>query len=375
MPTLVFWSGMGGALLLGVTWIGYPAAIYLLSFFYRRPRSGEKGTPTVSVVLATRDDPTLIRRRVRHLLRTDYPPEKLDIVVTLDAGSRYEPSDLMDLTAYGEIRVVKRNGPFGKAPALNAGIESASGEILVFADTHQRFAPETIPELVSAFSDPRVGAASGKLLLPRRRRGASAGDLYWRFERWLRSREARIHSPVGVTGAVSAVRSSLWKPLPAGLILDDVYTPMRVVLEGHRIAFVESAVAFETRRLTPIEEYRRKTRTLTGVIQLCVWLPAVVVPWRNPIFLQFVLHKLFRLLTPYAAALVVLWGVLSLAVLLPTLVLPLALFVGGFLLWVGLSATDTARTLRTILLEVLLTLIAVTRAAANAVRGKWDVWD
>ena len=40
-------------------------------------------------------------------------------------------------------------------------------------------------------------------------------------------------------------------------------------------------------------------RTLTGVIQVCAWLPGVLNPLRNRIWLQFVFHKLLRLLTPY----------------------------------------------------------------------------
>jgi len=43
------------------------------------------------------------------------------------------------------------------------------------------------------------------------------------------------------------MRRSLWSPLPASLILDDVYTPMRVVLAGRRVAFVDDARATDLR--------------------------------------------------------------------------------------------------------------------------------
>ena len=85
---------------------------------------------------------------------------------------------------------------------------------------------------------PGVGAASGRLELAA---GANAPSLplrlYWSLERWLRRREADVHSAVGVTGAIYAMRRELWTPLPAGLILDDLYVPMRLVLRrpAHRV--------------------------------------------------------------------------------------------------------------------------------------------
>src|SRR5690606_26882581 len=185
----------------------------------------------------------------------------------------------------------------GKAAALNAAMRVATGAVVVFADTHQRFDRQTIPRLVAAFADPRVGAVSGSLRLPPDARSLAAR--YWAFERWLRRIESRLHSSVGATGAVYAIRRALWRPLPANLILDDVYTPMQIVLGGSRVAFDEDAIAVETRKPSPAQEYGRKVRTLTGVVQLCAWLPAVLVPWRNPIWVQFVSHTLLRRLTRY----------------------------------------------------------------------------
>lgn len=374
MPTWVFLLGIGGGGVLAVTWVGYPTAIYFLSLFFRRHRVKNTGHAEVSVLLATRDEPQLVRRRVRHLLRSRYPSERLEFIVALDAGSQTEPSDLGDLEVGGRVRVVKADTVPGKAAALNRGVEAAAGDIIVFADIHQRFAPETIQALAAAFSDERVGAASGSLVLRRRRDGLSAADLYWRLERWLRKREARIDSPVGVTGAVSAVQKSLWEPLPEGLILDDLYTPMRLVLEGYRIAFVESAIAFETRRPSPTAEQGRKTRTLTGVLQLCAWLPAVLVPWKNRLFLQFFFHKLARLFTPYAATLVMLSGGWAFAANQPDLILPVGLMAMLSTIWVGLGFTAGARSVRGRLYELFLAQIAIVRATTNGLRGRWDVW-
>jgi biofilm PGA synthesis N-glycosyltransferase PgaC len=47
------------------------------------------------------------------------------------------------------------------------------------------------------------------------------------------------------------------------------------------------------------DEFYRKVRTLSGNFQLITHLPSALLPWRNPIWLQLVSHKLLRLLVPW----------------------------------------------------------------------------
>ena len=47
-------------------------------------------------------------------------------------------------------------------------------------------------------------------------------------------------------------------------------------------------------------EFRRKLRTLSGNFQLLCRLPAALLPWRNPVWFQFLSHKVARLVAPWA---------------------------------------------------------------------------
>jgi cellulose synthase/poly-beta-1,6-N-acetylglucosamine synthase-like glycosyltransferase len=173
-----------------------------------------------------------------------------------------------------------------------------------------------------------------------------------------------------VSGSISAMRRTLWTPLPAGLILDDVYAPMRVVLRGYRVAFVSEARATETRPVEPSHEYHRKVRTLTGVLQLCAWLPEVLSPVRNPIWLQFVIHKLLRLLTPYCILAATAWlGTMAAGWLREHEEVAFALALGS----VAPVYWARARVLR-VMREGLLIQAAVVIATVNGLRGRWDVW-
>lgn len=359
---------LAGLALLAVTWVGYPLAIALAASRRRPVPAREAGSamPRVTAVLATREADPVIASRVTDLLQSDYPAHLLNVVVAIDSG-RDTPAGTVPAVEGDRCLVVTGDAPAGKATALNAAVRAATGEVLVFADAAQRFTPQTIPRLVDELVHrPDITAVSGALHIAAGQ-PASMVTLYWGYERWLRRAEAQVHSPAGVTGAVYAMRRNAWVPLPAGLILDDLFVPMQQVLRGHRVGFREDAIAYDPRQFEGQGEYRRKSRTLTGVYQLCHLLPAVLRPATNPIWLQFVCHKLLRLGTPFYVLLLGVGLAGWLAARVPPAMLGAALAVPV----VGLAASRRARRA---VAELVAVQVAVVRAARNAARGEWDVW-
>lgn len=189
---------------------------------------------------------------------------------------------------------------------MNAGVAAATGEILVFADARQRFAPDAVRQLISSFDDPAIGGVTGELILDCEQPGTSdspVGEgigLYWRYEKWLRRHESRVRSTLGATGAIYALRRSLWQPLPPVTLLDDVLAPMRAVLAGKRVVFEERARAYDRTAPSSPAEMRRKTRTLAGNYQILSLEPRLLLPVVNPVWVQYASHKMGRLLVPWA---------------------------------------------------------------------------
>jgi cellulose synthase/poly-beta-1,6-N-acetylglucosamine synthase-like glycosyltransferase len=361
---------IGSALVLVLVWIGYPLLMRGLASLARARSVVEPDPwPPAAVVIASREAAGDILARVDDVLGGDYPGD-LGVVVALDATSPTRESELAGQRP--QLTVVRGDPPGGKAMALNAGVRAADAEILIFTDTHQRFAADAIRRLVADLADGRFAATSGRLDLPGRRE-ASLIDRYWGMERRLRRDEAVIHSAIGVSGSIYAMRRERWESLPAGLILDDLFVPMRLVLGGHRVGFTDAARASDTRRTEPSEEYRRKVRTLTGNFQLCAWLPGVLVPGRNPVWAQFLLHKLMRLLTPY---LLVCLAVALVAILVGRFgVYVLAAGLGAVVL-LGLSAAALGkwRALRNLAAWGISLQAAILTATFYGLRGRWDVW-
>lgn len=352
--------------LLALIWLGYPLVVFVLSRFVT-PRPDAPASRKVSFILATRDSPDQITSRVRNFLMTALPRESVEVIVGIDPTSPHPPPAFDD----ERVSVVMGDSPGGKAATLNAAVRQARNEVLVFSDAAQTFAPETAPELLRRFTD-RVGAVSGRLILAGGRRPGTIAEVYWVLERALRKWEARLHSAVGVSGSVYAMRRDLWEPLPAKLILDDLYVPMVLILKGWRVAFSETATAVDARAFGDAQEAARKTRTLTGVLQLCRWLPGTLSIRQNPVWAQFVFHKLLRLATP--------WLILAMApgivaiIAIAALRYPQASLVIAGLALVPLAHRRTRERAFSLIRSVWALQRSIVDATANAARGRWDVW-
>jgi poly-beta-1,6-N-acetyl-D-glucosamine synthase len=310
---LLFW---GSALLVGYVYVGYPALLAVWARLRGRdPETRPPQTlPGVSIIVAARNEARRLAARIENLLALDYPADRRQIIVVSDGSSDDTPAVL---APYGDLVEVVSIPPSGKAAALNAGVAQASHEILVFADARQTFARDALGALVAPFADAGIGGVSGELILDCEVDGRESGvghesgagrksvvdsgiGVYWRFEKWLRRHESAVGSTLGVTGAIYALRRSLWRPLPPETLLDDVLAPMRAVLAGSRVIFTDRARAFDRAAPSSRAESRRKVRTLAGNVQL-LWLePRLLVPFVNPVWLQLCSHKLGRLAVPYA---------------------------------------------------------------------------
>ncbi len=296
MARTLFWISAAAVF---YTFIGYPVTVWLLArFIGRRVRKADLNAH-VSVVIACHNEARTIEARIKNLIEADYPPNLLEIIIVSD-GSTDQTAELARGLASPRVRVIAYPARRGKAAALNLGVENARGDVIIFGDARQTFEPDAIRKLVANFADERVGAVSGAYLL-NKGANASVGEsvgFYWKYEEWIRKNEGRLNSVIGAAGAIYAIRRRLWQPVPEGTILDDVYTPMRIALGGHRIVFEEAALARDIWTGTAAREFSRKVRTLTGNYQLCQLMPRLLLPTYG-LFFQFFSHKLMRLAAPF----------------------------------------------------------------------------
>lgn len=293
------------------TYIIYPIIVILLakikpSGFIRADFSYQ---PFVSVVIAAKDEEKNIEKRLTNLINQTYYCNKFEIIIVSDGSTDSTNQIVADFinaikersNEYPFVNLVKLDESRGKSGAINKGIKIAKGEIVVLSDARQQFEPDVINQLVSSFSDNDIGAVSGELFF----RDDFESDVqvqmgaYWKYEKAIRRSESVISSVVGATGAIYAIRKKLFEPIRPETLIDDVLIPMSVVLKGYRVIFNEKAVAYDIVSKDSSQEWKRKVRTLAGNWQLINLMPSLYSPFSNPLFIQFLSHKVFRTLVPF----------------------------------------------------------------------------
>lgn len=295
--TAAAWVLVAALGFVGYTYAGYPLVCLLRARLRARPIRRQPIRPRVSVLIAAWREAGTIAGKLETLSQQSYPAELFDVIVACDGSDDATPDVAQkagEKWLPGRVQVILRPRG-GKPAALNAAAAAATGEILVLTDARQPMSPNAVQVLVEDLGDPELGAVGGELVLG----GDAPAGAYWKYEALIRKWEGRAGSTVGVSGALYAIRKALWAPLPEETILDDVLVPMRVRLAGKRVGFEPEAKAFD-RAAESGREFKRKVRTLSGNFQLLAILPAILSPFANPSWFDFLSHKLFRLLVPYA---------------------------------------------------------------------------
>ena len=292
----------------------YPVIILALSFGSKKLDSCDEEPltyPKLSVVIAAKNEENNIGVKVKNLLCQGYPLDRMEIIVVCD-GSEDNTWDILEElkselknTNNGKQSVLKTfsySDRRGKPYALNLGVAEATAEVIVFADARQQFGENALAELARSLTSNEIGCVSGNLDIEERGKSSVYGAMktYWDFEKVIRKHESKSGSIPGATGAIYAIRKSLYKPLPENILLDDVLTPMNICRQGYRVILNSKARAIDVGSKSVGQEKKRKIRTLAGNWQLMFLEPWLLSPFKNPLWFRFVSHKILRLFAPFA---------------------------------------------------------------------------
>ena len=294
--TVAFWVA---AFLVAYTYLLYPALLWLCTTGRRAHAADDPDTwPSVSLVISAYNEADVMAAKLENALDLDYPDGKLQVVVVSDCSD-----DGTDAIAEGYadcgVELVRLERRSGKTAGQNAGVQRATGEVLVFTDANSMYETEALKALVRPLGDAAVGCVCGQLRYVNPGGGAGKGEgFYWRYEQFLKRRESLLGSLVGANGSIYAVRTELFEALgPA--IISDFIMPIRVVRQGRRVLYEPGAVAVESSGKRFGEELRRRTRIIARSLYGLWTQRGVLCPFPRPLFaLQVVSHKVIRWAVP-----------------------------------------------------------------------------
>ena len=304
--TWLFWGCVG---YLVYVYAGFPLLVILRGHLQPRPFTRERIEPKVSMVIAAHNEADVIGDKIENALSLDYPPDRLELVVASD-GSDDGTAGIVRRHANGRVRLLELDR-VGKAAALNAAVEAADGDVLVFTDANSILDREAVRELVGPLADPKVGGVAGNqvYLSPEAGDSSVVGEQqYWNLDRTLKQAQSAAGSVTGATGALYAIRRGLFHPVRAD-VNDDLLTSLRVIAQGYRLVFAPRAVAYEHVVETASQTFSRRVRVMARGLRCVVVMRELLDPRRYGFFaIQLLSHKLLLRTAVIPLALLAAWN-------------------------------------------------------------------
>jgi cellulose synthase/poly-beta-1,6-N-acetylglucosamine synthase-like glycosyltransferase len=290
----LFWISLA---LVAYTYVGYPLVLWVLTRL--APRDARKGPfePTVTIIIAARNEADKIRRKIEHTLALQYPADRFDVLVASDASDDGTDEIVNEYAGRG-VRLVRARQRKGKENAQGLALGVATGEIIVMTDSATLLEPEALRHLVANFADPTIGAVSSEDVLVDAAGNPTAEGAYVKFEMWVRRLESRFHSIVGLSGSCFAIRRTLCGHWPSNLA-SDFLSALHAARAGYRAVADPSARGRFVAVASTKAEMQRKVRTFLRGITVLMASVDLMNPFRYGRFaFQLVSHKLLRFLAP-----------------------------------------------------------------------------
>ena len=300
MLEIVFWTL---AVLTAYVYFGYPALLFIAARGVRKlPDYDARELPRVTLLISAFNEQDCIAEKLENSLRLDYPKDLLEIIVISDASDD-RTDDIVRGYADRGISLLRMEDRGGKTLGLNAGVDAAQGEIIVFSDANAMYDEHAIQSLIAPYADDSIGAVIGESIYiePTDDSGRSE-SLYWRYETLIKRLESQLGSVVGGDGAIYSVRKNLFRPMSADA-LSDFVNPMQVVEQGSRCIYEPRAVSVEEVAGSFGKEFKRKVRIVNRAWRAVWRLRNMLNPVRHGFFaLKLWSHKVLRWLVPFMMA-------------------------------------------------------------------------
>lgn len=305
-PTALIISYLIAVALVIYIYAGFPVLLLLANKLRRRPIMRGPFSGTISVVTVGYNEARRWEAKIQSILNSDIADQICEIYIGSD-GSDDHTAEVIQRLNDPRVKLVEFQSRRGKPAVINDLLPLCLGDLVVLTDARQELSIDGIRLLAEKFADPQVGVVSGELQFRTVGPTLAAADgigFYWKYEKLIRKAESNFRSVPGATGAFYAIRRELYRPIPANTILDDVAIPMQIVEQGYRCVLASRAFAYDTPSQSTTQESVRKRRTITGNFQLMVLRPQWLLPWKNPIWWEFMSHKMGRLISPLCLAII-----------------------------------------------------------------------
>lgn len=298
---IIFWVL---AFIVFYTYVGYGILLYILvkikELLHKpQPKHAPTTLPEVTLLIAAYNEELVVADKMRNTNELNYPEHLLKIAWVTD-GSTDNTNDL--LAQYKNVTTLFDPKRGGKSAAINRAMPYINTPIVIFTDANTMLCKDAIIEIVTEYTDPRVGCVSGEKRVETSDDATAGEGIYWRYESTLKALDYRLYSAVGAAGELFSIRTSLYEKLPDDTLLDDFVMSLKIAMRGYKIAYCSRAYAVESSSANIAEEKKRKVRIAAGGLQSIKRLTELLNIFKYGwLTFQYISHRVLRWsITPIA---------------------------------------------------------------------------
>lgn len=282
--------------------------------------------PYISVVMSAYNEERVIGDKLKGILNSVYPREKIEILVGSDSSVDNTPEIIRRFAAEdSRIRFFEFRERRGKPSVINELVGKAVHPIVVLTDANVMFEAATLDRLCRHFKSPEIGLTGANILnIGIKKDGISIQEKsYIERENKIKYQEGLVWGTMmGPFGGCYAIRKELYFAVPSNFLVDDFYISMKILEKGFKCINELEAICYEDVSNEALQEYRRKARISAGNFQNLKEFSGMLLKPFTAAGFCFISHKVLRWITP----LFILTSLLSLGMLVLITQLPVWIF-------------------------------------------------
>lgn len=245
------------------------AVVYVTYFCASSYKKGEEiislsEYPPISIIFPAYNEEKVIDNRIKNLVESDYPVEKMELIIVNDASEdNTEDVALKAMEKYGlKGRAIKNKTRAGVNFSMSRGIKEAKNDVVVCTDADVYFDRSALKLVVSKLvSKKDIGAVTGDLQPLKgkevtKKSESAYRSIYGKICEW----ESDVASTYCFNGALYAIKKSAPSTLDIKDGAYDAGIAFSIIRNGYKAVYVSSAKVFENVPDDLLAQFRQKIR-------------------------------------------------------------------------------------------------------------------
>ena len=230
--------------------------------------------PSVSIIVAARNEEEVIGSTIESLLAAEYPNKEIIVVDDASTDRTYEIA--RRYADRGQIRLLRNaalSGRGGRPIASNFGLRMSTGDFILSVDADTTFDRDLIEQMIGPFYDRKVGVVAGNI------KARNIGQSLWTdlqsaeylmtigmWKQWTNA----VGSTLQASGACGAFRREALEDAGAwsAEITEDIDVSMKAKKLGWKVKFAPDAIALTTVPDTLRSLVRQRVNWDRGMLRL-----------------------------------------------------------------------------------------------------------